>query len=256
MSYQTAAYIPSDFNSLVKSFGIIKYIPYELPDNFNKLSSKDKVIKLCLYKDNQKILKNSGNYLLGNYIEKLRNLNKSLDETTKEAKLVSLKLLFIYEYFKSKNIDDDINDDFEIEWNLINCGLREYFEDLLQNYNNYCILKDYIDNKYYVEDYKLNFVNYEELDYKNLTIFLSNIELGFMDYKKLLEIIINNCEEEQKYDEYELNKVLYELKLYNIYPYPYYTEKNINDEDNSDIDEIIYSSSDSEDDFDDYNEYE
>jgi hypothetical protein len=280
------AHIPSDFNNLIKLFGITSYEPYVLPSNFNKLDNKDKIAALCSYNDSQTILKNSGKYSLGNYITELQNLYNTLDNT-EEARLISLKLLLIYEYFQSKNtphffntedsfIDyskDEDADSFIIDYNLICTDLKYEYEDLIQNYNNYCILKDYIDNRFgKYEDFKndkLNFVSYEDLDYTNLTIFLKIVESGVMNYRKLLSLIIENSSDDKKelYNKYEneIFKILDDLKLYNIYPYSFYSKKKDKNNknnynyicvDNSDSEEVVYSSSDSEDEKDDETEDE
>jgi hypothetical protein len=257
--------IPDDFNVLLKKYGIKTYNNYKLPKNYNDLSPLEKNAENCKVNDSKLIITKK-EYILGNYIKDLNdNINKDSNNN-----FISLKLLFIYNYLQNKSINDfeddfivnDIVDNY-IEIDLLKCELKYYYKDLLQNYNSYCILKDYIDNRFGNNDNvkydKLDFINYNNLEFDELVFFLKNIKMELMDYREMFELILTiSTTDKQKfynlYSKYELDDIFSNIELYNIYPYEINNDKQeqiVND--NYTDDEYEYSSSEDEvldDDFD------
>lgn len=242
--------IPEQFDKLLNHFNVKPKQYYKLPDNFNNLSDDKKMEEICKRKDSYMEIKQDKHYL-GEYIEELRSeyINVVKRKTTNESRLLSLKLLFIYNYFINELDDKDYNNEYFIDKysiieDLEHTNLTGKYNNLNENYTNYCILKDYID-KYYGKCYNgdyylghLNYKSYDKLDYSNLIIFIKNVEYGLMDYNKLVEIIINNCKSKKKKklyrnDQNEINDylkcLLADLEKYNssnVYSDDNYLDEN------------------------------
>lgn len=268
--------IPSNFDELLQRFGVRPYTVYTYPANFNELKPMQKMAEICRVKDSIFIINNNPEYILGNYIKELRELYNSGDPYNDNDRLVSLKLLFIYKHLQSKTIQsnaiidsDDIfadvvdnytNDDFDID--LLYCELKNEYRDLLQNYHNYCILKDYIDKQFGNNESakydRLNFNSYSRLELDELVFFLKNIEMEMMDFREMFELILTiSTLDKQKYyrsgAKYQLGNIFRYMELYNIHPHAVYYSREKKKQllyeyytDSSEEDEYNYLSSDND----------
>jgi hypothetical protein len=249
--------IPSDFNDIVKPF-IIKSVKknnnlnsdtnISLKNNKeiynshnNNLYGLEKIANICKAKD-YNLLNNTTEYKLTNYINYLLDKYNSItNNITENDMLISLKLIFIYEYFSSISNDEyfeNTSTDY-IEDEILFTNLRYQYNNLYINYNNYCILRDYIYN-YYGDDEllnrdkcKLNF-NSNWLDVDEFLYFIKKTSNELMDYNSIIELInnfnsLNKINKNNTIHNDKLNELLLELKLYNIDSYSYFNE---DDEDN------------------------
>lgn len=243
--------IPRNLYKVVEELNLYPKVYYELPSNFDNLTFKERMKELC--KRTSSLMEEKlPRHILGEYIQKLISDYKVAvyENNDENNNLLSLKLLFIYNYLNKKitkftnlSFEDDENEYFD----KLFCNLDEYtftgmdlysnnlnknYNLIKQNYANYCIIKDYID-KYYTslsDNNKMNFVNYSSLDYIHLVNFLKVLTPGITNYKLLVEDIIQNSfsnEVRMLYnDRYnkknlQLNNLLIQLKEYNNNPHKY-----------------------------------
>jgi hypothetical protein len=271
--------LPSNFNEIMQKFHIKPYKVYNYPANYFELKPMEKIAEICKVKDSKFMIDNNPEYVLGNYVKELMDLYNKADPDNESDRFVYLKLLFIYKHLQSKVIssiealatDDILEDitvdkythvDFEID--LLHNGLKDEYKDLLQNYHNYCILKDYIDNRFGNNETakydRLNFNNYSRLKLDEMVFFLKNIKMEMMDFREMFELILSiSSLDKQKFyrleAKYQLGFMFRYLELYNIHPHAIYCSKEKKRQllyekymDSSDEEEdYYYSSSDNDD---------